>query len=230
MHLFYHPAFNDGIHRLSEEESKHAVRVMRMGAGSKAELTDGRGTRALIELTDTDKRGCSFKVISSKTTPKPQLPNIAIAPTKNMDRFEWFLEKAVEIGVSRICPIRCVNSERNVLKTERCEKILLAAMKQSQRDWLPEIDELTTFSEFIEKFEGQLFIAHCRDGMKQPYTAPPAPDAWIMIGPEGDFTEQEIKRALSKGAHPVSLGNSRLRTETAGIFALTVMNFLACQD
>jgi len=230
MHLFYHPTLTDGDHRLSEEESRHAVRVMRMGIGSQAELTDGRGTRAIIELTDTEKRGCGFKVLSSQSEPMPQLPNIAIAPTKNMDRFEWFLEKAVEIGAGRICPIRCSNSERNVLRTERCQKVMLAAMKQSQRDWLPEIDELTALNDFIENFEGQLFIAHCRDGMKQPFTATPAPDAWILIGPEGDFTEQEIERALSKGAQPVSLGASRLRTETAGIFALSVMNFLACQD
>lgn len=201
-----------------------------MSAGSQAELTDGKGTRAVIELTDTDKRGCGFTVLHSTTTPKPPLPNIAIAPTKNIDRFEWFLEKAVEIGAGRICPIRCSNSERNVLKTERCEKVMLAAMKQSQRDWLPEIDELTTFNKFIEKIDNQIFIAHCRYGMKQAFTASLAPGAWILIGPEGDFTEQEVEKALAKNAQPVSLGNSRLRTETAGIFALTVMNFLACQD
>lgn len=206
------------------------MRVMRMGIGSQAELTDGQGTRAVITLIDTDKRGCGFEVIRSSAKPRPSLPNIAIAPTKNLDRFEWFLEKAVEIGVGKVIPVLCANSERRMIKTERCEKVMLAAMKQSQRDWLPEITELITFNEFISNTEHQIFIAHCRSGDKQPFSHPIKPESLILIGPEGDFTEPEISAAMNKDAKPVTLGESRLRTETAGIFALTVMNFLSWQD
>lgn len=223
MHLFYQPDLINGIHHLSEEESAHAVRVMRMGAGDRAEVTDGRGTRALVELTDTNKRGCGFQVLEQRFFAKPIFPNIAIAPTKNMDRLEWFLEKAVEIGVGSVCPTLCTNSERRVLKPERCEKVMLAAMKQSRQDWLPELLPLTPFMEFLKQNKGPMLLAHCRDGSKKPVSASSEPDSWILIGPEGDFTAEEVQAALDFGAIPVTLGTNRLRTETAGIFALSTL-------
>jgi len=226
MHLFFQPELTNGIHRLSEEESGHAVRVMRMSAGDKAEVTDGRGTRALIELLDTNKRGCVFQVLEQNFVERPDYPNIAIAPTKNLDRLEWFLEKAVEIGVRSVCPILCANSERRVLKPERCEKVMLAAMKQSQQDWLPELLPLTPFTDFLKQTNGPMLLAHCRDGMKQPIGTSPEPDSWILIGPEGDFTAEEVQTALDRGARPVTLGSNRLRTETAGIFALSAIHIV----
>lgn len=226
MHLFYQPELAQGLHQLNEEESGHALRVLRLSIGSQAEVTDGKGTRALIELTGNDKRGCSFRIISQTEQPRPLLPNVAMAPTKNLDRFEWFLEKAVEIGVGSIYPILCSNSERRVLKTDRCEKVMLAAMKQSQRDHLPVILPLTPFKDFLKLAEGQLLMAHCRDGEKQPLQSLFPKESWILIGPEGDFSVEEIAAATAKGAIGIDLGKSRLRTETAGIFALSVMNYL----
>jgi 16S rRNA (uracil1498-N3)-methyltransferase len=229
MHLFYHPALLGQDDRLGAEESHHATRVLRMGIGARAEATDGMGTRAVIELTDTDRRGCGYRIIGSSTEPRPDLPNIAIAPTKNMDRFEWFLEKAVEIGVGTVCPILCTNSERRVLKPERCEKVMLAAMKQSQRNWLPQLMPLTALHDLLPQLDGDILLAHCREGERQPLIAPVSPRTWMLIGPEGDFTEAEVAAVLAKGARAVTLGSSRLRTETAGIFALSVLNHLPCQ-
>jgi len=224
MHLFYQPSLTNGIHRLSEEESGHAVRVMRMGAGDRAEVTDGRGTRALVELMDTNKRGCAFQVLEQRFVERPDYPNIAIAPTKNLDRFEWFLEKAVEIGVGSVCPILCANSERRVLKPERSEKVMLAAMKQSQQDWLPSLLPLTPFMDFLKQAEGPLLLAHCRDGEKLPINKSVTKNCWMIIGPEGDFTAEEVQAALDRDATPVTLGSNRLRTETAGIFALSALS------
>jgi 16S rRNA (uracil1498-N3)-methyltransferase len=226
MHLFYQPELLGGSNRLTEEESFHATRVMRLGPGAQAEVTDGRGTRAVVELIDVDRRGCGFRVLEQNFTERPVLPNIAIAPTKNMDRFEWFLEKAVEIGVGAICPILCSNSERRVLKSDRCEKVMLAAMKQSQQDWLPTLMPLTGIDEFLTRTEQPLLLAHCRDGEKNPLNGGLAAHGWVLIGPEGDFTVQEVEAALHRGATPVTLGANRLRTETAGIFALSVLNHL----
>lgn len=151
---------------------------------------------------------------------------MAIAPTKNMDRMEWFLEKAVEIGVGTICPILCSNSERRVMKTDRCSKVMLAAMKQSRQDWLPTLMPLTGFNDLLNNAEQPLLLAHCRDGDKRSIDHSCAKDSWILIGPEGDFTAAEVEAALRKGAMPITLGTNRLRTETAGIFALSVLNHM----
>ena len=226
MHLFYQPELQRGLLELSEEETRHAVRVLRLNAGDKIEVSDGKGVRALAEINEISKRSCSFEILGQTTEAEPVLPKIAIAPTKSIDRFEWFLEKAVEIGVSEICPILCSNSERRVLKQERSEKVLLAAMKQSQRNWLPKLRDLTSYSDFITMANEPLLIAHCRDAEKVQLNSQLQTDSWIMIGAEGDFTEEEIEEALNKGASEIDLGKSRLRTETAGIFALSVMNYL----
>lgn len=226
MHQFYQPELQNGLLELSEEEARHAVRVLRLNSGDVIEVSDGRGVRAKAELVEVSKRVCSFRILEHTTEVEPILPKVAIAPTKNIDRFEWFLEKAVEIGVSEICPILCSNSERRILKSDRSEKILLAAMKQSQRNWLPKLHELTSYSEFIAQADEQLLIAHCREADKLSLTTELRTNSWIMIGPEGDFTLEEIELALKKGATEIDLGKSRLRTETAGIFALSVLNYL----
>lgn len=212
---------------MSQEETKHAVRVLRLSVGDHIEICDGKGTRAESVITEISKRSCSFEIVSERTESQPILPKVAIAPTKSIDRFEWFLEKAVEIGISEICPILCSNSERKIIKQERSEKVLLAAMKQSQRNWLPKLHSLTCYSEFMSNVNEPLLIAHCREGMKVQLQEKLKTESWILIGPEGDFSNQEIGQALSKNATEIELGKSRLRTETAGIFALSVMNYLS---
>jgi 16S rRNA (uracil1498-N3)-methyltransferase len=226
MHLFYQPELKNGLHELSQEETRHANTVLRLGVGDEVEVTDGKGTRAWVEITEISKRSCSFQILKETTEAKPILPKIAIAPTKSIDRFEWFLEKSVEIGVSEICPILCFNSERKIIKQERSEKVLLAAMKQSQRNWLPKLHELTSYSDFIAKANEPLLLAHCRDGKKVPLNKKLETESWVLIGPEGDFSIEEIELTLNKNATEIDLGKSRLRTETAGIFALSVMNYL----
>lgn len=226
MHLFYQPELQNGLLELSEEETRHAVRVLRLNAGDKIEVSDGKGVRTKAEITEISKRSCSFQILEQTKEAPPVLPKVAIAPTKSIDRFEWFLEKAVELGVSEICPILCSNSERRIIKQERSEKVLLAAMKQSQRNWLPKLHPLTSYSDFIAQADEQLLIAHCRDGEKVGLIKELETNSWIMIGPEGDFNLEEIELALSNGATEIDLGKSRLRTETAGIFALSVMNYL----
>jgi 16S rRNA (uracil1498-N3)-methyltransferase len=226
MHLFYQPELKNGLLELSQEETLHATRVLRLGVGDEFEVTDGKGTRALVEIIEISKRNCSFQILKETTEPKPVLPKVAIAPTKSIDRFEWFLEKAVEIGVLELCPILCSNSERKMIKQERSEKVLLAAMKQSQRNWLPKFHPLTSYSDFIKQANEPLLIAHCRDGRKNALTESMETESWILIGPEGDFSIEEIELAKEKNATEIELGKSRLRTETAGIFALSAMNFL----
>lgn len=226
MHIFYQPQLQDGLLELSEEETRHAVRVLRLNMGDIIGVIDGKGVSAKAEITELSKRNCSFRILEKSIEEAPLLPRIAIAPTKSTDRFEWFLEKAVEIGVSEICPILCSNSERRILKLDRCEKILLAAMKQSQRNWLPKLHELTSVETFIQNAQSPLLMAHCREAQKIGLTNELQTDSWIMIGPEGDFTLDEIEMALNHDATQINLGKSRLRTETAGIFALSVMNYL----
>jgi 16S rRNA (uracil1498-N3)-methyltransferase len=226
MHLFYQPELKNGLSELTEEEAHHAIKVLRLKVSDLVEITDGKGTRAKAVISDIRKRQCFFEVTDQFSEPPPVLPSIAIAPTKNLDRFEWFLEKAVEIGVQEICPILSSNSERRVLKSERAEKIILAAMKQCQRNWLPKFHPLTSLSEFVSNTKEPLLIAHCRSGKKVHLNNSMNSKSWILIGPEGDFTKEEIEMVTSKGAYEIDLGASRLRTETAGIFALSVMIFL----
>ena len=155
--------------------------------------------------------------------------HIAIAPTKNIERIEWFLEKATEIGINRVTPLLCRFSERKEIKAERLEKVMISAMKQSLKAYLPQLDELTRFNEFIQQpFDGQKYIAHCdnqhRDLLRNKVI--PGQNYLILIGPEGDFSTEEIELALKHGFQPVSLGESRLRTETAGLVACHTVNLL----
>ena len=239
MYLFYTPDIATSK-CLSEEESAHCVRVLRYGVGDQILLTDGKGVTYTAQITNPHPKHCEFTVLSSERQTKGHNfhLHIAIAPTKNVERLEWMVEKCTEIGVDEITPLLCRFSERKQLRTDRLAKIILSAAKQSLTPYLPVLNELTPYDEFIRDADEQYkFIAHCykedkrnlrdeqlriREQLNNITTSPSAdnlPSQLILIGPEGDFSEQEIKDALSLGFIPVSLGNSRLRTETAGVVA-----------
>ncbi len=213
---------------LSSEESKHATKVLRKKEGDILNFTDGKGGFYKAEITVADTRKCRLQIISSEQKPKQHdyHLHIAIAPTKNMDRYEWFLEKATEIGVDEITPIICDHSERKVLKSERCNRILLSAMKQSLKFHIPKLNEAIILKDFLEKdLEGQKYIAHCEDGEKTELRKEEkANKTTVLIGPEGDFSPAEIEIALQNQFNAVSLGKSRLRTETAGLVAVHTIN------
>ena len=213
---------------LSKEESKHATKVLRKKEGDILNFTDGKGGFYKAEITVADTKKCRLQIISSEQKPKQHSYHlhIAIAPTKNMDRYEWFLEKATEIGIDEITPIICEHSERKVLKTERCNRILLSAMKQSLKFHLPKLNDAIPLKDFLKQdFEGNKYIAHCEDServeLKNEKTEK---KTLILIGPEGDFSPAEIEIALQNQFKAVNLGKSRLRTETAGIVAVHTIN------
>jgi 16S rRNA (uracil1498-N3)-methyltransferase len=231
MHIFYTPEISGNTYSLNETESKHCIRVLRLEQSDEITLVDGRGGFFTAEITDPNPKRCAVKVIKSELN--FELRNcqihIAIAPTKNIERIEWFLEKATEIGVNRVTPLLCRFSERKEIKAERLEKVMVSAMKQSLKAYLPQLDPLTKFNDFItQPFDGQKFIAHCdeqrRDLLKTMVI--PNQNYLILIGPEGDFSSEEIELAIKAGFHPVSLGDSRLRTETAGVVACHTFNLL----
>ena len=227
MQLFYLENPKDEI-ILSAEESKHATKVLRKKEGDILNFTDGKGAFYKAEIIVADSRKCRLKVVSTEQKEKQHNYHlhIAIAPTKNMDRFEWFLEKATEIGIDEITPIICSHSERKVIKTERCNRILLSAMKQSLKFHVPKLNEAMSLSDFIKQdYEGTKYIAHCEDGEKKELnTVNKTEKTIILIGPEGDFSQKEIDLALQSQFKAVSLGTSRLRTETAGIIAAHTIN------
>ena len=234
MHRFYCPDIADTL-TLGEEDSKHCVRVLRMGEGDTIEVVDGNGTLYTCRITMAHQKRCAIEVLDKKK----QTPHwghqivLAIAPTKNLDRIEWLVEKCVEMGVDRIIPLRCHNSERTVLKTERLKKIMVAAMKQSLKATLPQLDEMTSIKDVIaEGFDGTRCIAYC-DAMlprEQRHTLAsayqPGGDVMVLIGPEGDFSPEEVQAATAAGFVPVTLGESRLRTETAGLMAVAAIHAL----
>jgi len=227
MQLFYLENHKDEI-ILSAEESKHATKVLRKKEGDILNFTDGKGAFYKAEIIVADSRKCRLKVVSTEQKEKQHNYHlhIAIAPTKNMDRFEWFLEKATEIGIDEITPIICTHSERKKIKTERCNRILLSAMKQSLKFHLPKLNEAISLNDFIKQdYLGTKYIAHCEDGEKKELkTVNKTEKTIILIGPEGDFSPKEIELALQNQFKAVSLGTSRLRTETAGIIAAHSIN------
>ena len=231
MHIFYTPEISGNNYTLDETESKHCVRVLRLEKGDQITLVDGRGGFYTAEITYPNPKRCMVDVIKSEQNfgfRKFQV-HIAIAPTKSIERIEWFLEKATEIGISRVTPLLCRYSERKEIKADRLEKVMVSAMKQSLKAYLPQLDPLTKFSDFISQpFDGQKFIAHCdeqhRDLLKKMVV--PNQNYLILIGPEGDFSSEEIEMAIQEGFKPVSLGDSRLRTETAGVVACHTFNLL----
>ena len=211
-------------YQLSEEESKHAVRVLRLAVGDAVELLDGRGGHYQAKIAEANPKRCQLRITHHETVPpRPYFTHVAVAPTKNLDRMEWFVEKAVEVGVERISFLRCARSERRELKLERLEKIAISALKQSGQAWLPQLDELTDFTAFVaDVAPGTAFIAHLEEGERTALAqvAASGPGCCVLIGPEGDFSPAEIALALGRGIRPVTLGASRLRTETAALAAV----------
>jgi len=233
MHLFYTENINTTNNTISlpEEEAKHCSKVLRLVQGNKVEVIDGKGNLYKTEISLISTKQTELKILEtiSEFGKRNFRLVIAAAPTKNIDRYEMFIEKAVEIGIDRIIPLNCRFSERKIIKSERLEKIIVSAMKQSYKAYKPEISELIDFEKFIKQdFAGQKFIAHCYDTpktkLKDLYK--PNTDCLILIGPEGDFSEKEVENAIKAGFEPISLSDSRLRTETAGIAACNTINLL----
>ncbi|QKZ13078.1 16S rRNA (uracil(1498)-N(3))-methyltransferase [Spirosoma sp. KUDC1026] len=233
MHLFYQPdlAASATTGLLTEDDSRHAVKTLRLGVGEAIAVTDGHGNRYSAVISQADARKCGFRVVDVQTTPpRPFSIRICVAPTKNIDRIEWFIEKAVEIGIERISFFFGQHSERRVLKPERLEKIAVAAMKQSLQSFLPQLDEATPFPQLLATVtESQRFIAHLPDN-EQPLhlgkQATAGGEYTVLIGPEGDFAETEVKQAIDAGFQIATLGPNRLRTETAALTACQVLNFI----
>lgn len=232
MHTFYFPDLSDNIVLLDEDESKHAVRVLRLVIGSEVMLVDGKGCRAFAKVLEDHPKRCTLEITEKKKeiTERNYRLHIAIAPTKNLDRLEWFIEKATEIGIDSIILISCDHSERFTVKMDRMEKVTVSAIKQSQQSWLPEMKGVIPFKEFISSVpeSAQRYIAHCADGEKSPLKnkIKAEGDIFILIGPEGDFSGDEIKLAIENGFLPVTLGERRLRTETAALVAVMTVNLI----
>lgn len=229
MHLFYTPDVKEHL-ELPEEEAGHCLRVLRLGSGDSIRLTDGKGSFYDAVITTATGKRCQIEIVREEIQEKIWNGHLhlAIAPTKNMDRIEWFTEKATEIGFDELTFLQCRYSERKVLKEERIEKILVSAMKQSLKATKPILNGLTPFKEFVKQpFAGQKFIAHCHSLGEKPLlkeVLQPGVDALVLIGPEGDFSEGEVKLAMEQGFQPISLGKARLRTETAALVACHTLN------
>ena len=225
MQLFYNSEINENTRQFSfaKEESKHIVKVLRKKVGDTMHITNGLGWLFSAEIISNNIKNCVVEITAKQTQEQPKYHlHLAVAPTKMNDRYEWFLEKATEIGIQEITPIICDHSERKFIKQERFEKILQSAMKQSLSCYLPKLNEAITFKDFIKQdYIGDLFIAHCeetnRKSLKQVLKQ--NKKTTILIGPEGDFSVKEIEIAIVNTFIPVTLGETRLRTETAAIVA-----------
>jgi 16S rRNA (uracil1498-N3)-methyltransferase len=227
MHLFYHPSISEASKEVvfDKEESRHISKVLRRQMGDVLHLTNGQGVLFEAALIHTNPKQCVATITHSEIQPPlPYHLHLAVAPTKLNDRYEWFLEKATEIGVSEITPLICDHSERKVIKSERYEKIIQSAMKQSLKAYLPKLNDAVSFTDFMSS-DGNAdtirCIAHCEETSKHSLKSvlKPTTSTLILIGPEGDFSSDEITLAKNKGFYPVSLGASRLRTETAAVVA-----------
>ena len=233
MITFYAPDIATSL-TLPESESAHVVRVLRRREGDIVDVIDGRGTRYKCVLVDAHPKRASVEIVESEHIPLPwqQQITLGIAPTKHLDRMEWLVEKLVEVGVNRIVPLLCSRSERRELKIERIEKIAVSAMKQSLKAFMPKIEAMTPYVRFIDELktaEGQKFIGYCDDStercvMAQEYR--PGVDTCILIGPEGDFSPEEVAQALDAGVKAVTFGENRLRTETAALYAVTACHVI----
>lgn len=228
MHLFYQP---ESVAYLTEDDSRHAAKTLRLKAGDAITVTDGHGNRHSAVITSADQRRCGFRITNTQNTPpRPFSVRICVAPTKNLDRIEWFVEKAVEVGIERISFFFGHHSERRVLKLDRLEKIAIAAMKQSLQSYLPQMDEAVGFGELLRTVsDEQRFIAHLPDNeppINLAKLAEPGGQYTVLIGPEGDFSPSEISQAVAAGFRMVTLGPNRLRTETAALTACQLLNFI----
>lgn len=240
MQLFYNPDLTKETTQITFDkiESKHIVRVLRKKEDAILHITNGKGFLFDVKIIIASDKKCIAEIIDIQEKPKPwnYYLHIAIAPTKNNDRIEWFLEKATEIGIDEITPIICNNSERRIIKLDRFEKIIQSAMKQSLKFTVPKINEPVKFNDFInQNFDGTLCIAHCesinktsgqKDKKLLKSVVNPSEKTTILIGPEGDFSSKEITKALEKNSIPISLGESRLRTETAALVAVQNISFI----
>ncbi len=231
MPLFYLPDTDSDFFDFTQEESKHILRVLRLKKGDNIFFTDGKGNIFEAVIDNDNPKHCTALIKTKKniTRNKNYHLHIAVAPTKNISRFEWFLEKATEIGIDKITPLICEHSERKTLKIERLKKILISAMKQSKQYYLPELNEVCTFSDFIkQEYTAQKFIAFIDKSvpglLKNSYTK--GNNVLILIGPEGDFSRNEFNQAISAGYVPISLGENRLRTETAALVACFTINLI----
>ena len=229
MQLFYAPEITLPLYTLSEEESKHCVRVLRMKRGDELHITDGRGNMYRCKVVDDNAKRCTVEIVHTTPNYEPLAYELvmAVAPTKNIDRYEWFLEKATEVGISEVYPLECDHSERRQIKAEREEKVITAAVKQSLKAYHPTLHDMTRFRDVVTMpFEGQKFIAHCNDSLgEREYLGKLVEKggrSLILIGPEGDFSEEEITFALNNGFKAISLGKERLRTETAALIATVI--------
>jgi 16S rRNA (uracil1498-N3)-methyltransferase len=230
MHLFYTPDISGNIYTLSEEESHHCMKALRLKKESVIHLTDGKGNLFKCIIIADDHKRCTVRVEETiKEFGKRNFTiHLAVAPTKNTDRFEWFLEKATEIGIDEITPLICEHSERTKFKTDRFQKVIISAMKQSLKAYLPKLNEPCTFAELIKKdFHGYKFIASYHENnssLKALYTK--GKDVLLLIGPEGDFSTKEIDSAKECNFTAVNLGDSRLRIETAAVVACHTINLM----
>ena len=235
MNLFYTSESIENFHVLDEQESRHSIKSLRLHTNDEVYLTDGKGNMYLTRIVDDNLRACRLEIIH-KIEDYPLLPyhlHIGIAPTKNTNRLEWFVEKAVETGISEITSLVCDNSERTSIKSDRMERLMIAAVKQSLRAEIPIFNNQICFNDFIEKTKDrypQKFIAYCGDLPQQPdllkSVCQANTDTLIVIGPEGDFTPAEVQRAMQSGFIPVSLGKFRLRTETAALLACATVQII----
>ena len=235
MNFFYTSEPISNIHLLDEQESRHCIKSLRLRTNDQVYLTDGKGNVYQTQIVSDNIKACTLEIIR-KIEDYPLLQyhlHIGIAPTKNSNRFEWFVEKAVETGISEITALICENSERISIKSERMERLMIAAVKQSLRAEIPIFNNQTNFNDFLEKTKNcysQKFIAYCGD--LQQYTTmlksvcKPKTDTLILIGPEGDFTSAEVQQAMQSGFIPVSLGKFRLRTETAALLACATVQIV----
>lgn len=230
VNLFYQPHIPDGFLNLDPEESRHCIRVLRKKSGDTIHLTDGKGCFYTAAITRPDPATCGFTIESTtREQDRNYCIHIAISPTRNPDRIEWFVEKSVELGVDRITLLECANSERITIRRERLEKVAVSAMKQSLKAWLPEITGVQKLKEAIRHFnEEQKFIAFVDPSNPEHLKNLAAVGGRyvVLIGPEGDFSTEELNLAVGSGFRKVSLGRSRLRTETAGVAACHILNLI----
>ncbi|MGQ7853965.1 16S rRNA (uracil(1498)-N(3))-methyltransferase [Pedobacter sp. WC2501] len=232
MHIFYTPDITQNTYTLNEEESKHCVRVLRLTIGSIVNLVDGKGGFYTAEITSDNPKKVSLSILKVETEfhKRSHYLHIAVAPTKNIDRIEWFLEKATELGIDEVTPIITDRSERRVVKEDRLNKVITSAVKQSIKAYHPKLNDAITFDAFLkEPFDGNKLIAHCVDNGEKQYISnliTPHQKYLVLIGPEGDFTPDEVNLALNKGFKALTLGDNRLRTETAALSVCFEINYL----
>lgn len=233
MQLFYAPDLVPPIYTLPEEEGRHAVRVLRMSVGDTVHLADGRGTLYEARIVEAGHRLCTVEVtaVHAGFGKRGYGLTMAVAPTKNAERYDWFLEKATEVGVDTVIPVECSRSERRTLNAGRADKIVTSAMKQSVKAYRPEVEAMQPFEAVIgRKFGGRKLIAHCNEAVagkrKLAEVVSPGDDALILIGPEGDFSPAEVEAAVAAGFEEITLGGMRLRTETAALAAVMNMAFI----